>query len=185
MMLATTPQRAALQAGQQTAEIQQVQARLDSTEPLCCWPTAGRHDGTLCCFRKTGIMPAVYDGLGSVAGSLVVPIFECTLHGEKNVTAHPFQIGCVSTSPVINAVYLSEDSVEMFRLLQLKDGVGGHGGLRAIAAQLLPPGCPQMHLPPPPCPYLACLRVRFIYMQPTIVSEIMHHLANSSAFLLI
>ena len=41
MMLATTPQRAALQAGQRAAEIQQVQARLDSTEPLRCWPTAG------------------------------------------------------------------------------------------------------------------------------------------------
>lgn len=132
MMLATTPQRAALQAGQRAAEIQQVQARLDSTEPLRCWPTAGRHDGTLCCFRKTGTMPAVYHGLGGVAGSLVVPIFGCTSHGEKNVTAHPFQVGCVPTSPVINTVYLSEDLVEMFRLLQLKDGVGGHGGLRAM-----------------------------------------------------
>ncbi|EFN53324.1 hypothetical protein CHLNCDRAFT_58610 [Chlorella variabilis] len=127
MMLATTPQRAALQAGQRAAEIQQVQARLDSTEPLRCWPTAGRHDGTPCCFRKTGTMPAVYHGLGGVAGSLVVPIFECALHGEKNVTAHPFQVGCVPSSPVINTVYLSEDLVEMFRLLQLKDGVGGHG----------------------------------------------------------
>ncbi|EFN59654.1 expressed protein [Chlorella variabilis] len=139
MMLATTPQRAALQAGQRAAEIQQVQARLDSTEPLRCWPTAGRHDGTLCCFRKTGTMPAVYHGLGGVAGSLVVPIFGCTSHGEKNVTAHPFQVGCVPTSPVINTVYLSEDLVEMFRLLQLKDGVVDWRNLDATAVLIASP----------------------------------------------
>lgn len=54
-------------------------------------------------------------------------VHACTTHGDKGVTVHPFQAGLVLTAPVINTVYLDAELVEQFRLLQLKDGVGGHG----------------------------------------------------------
>ena len=129
--------RASLLAERREAELQRLQALLNSTEPLRCWGSAAA-DGTPCCFSKTGSEQAVYHGLGGVAGLIEVSKYECTSHGKANVKAHPFQIGCVPTSPEVNTIYLSEELVENFRLQQLKLGVSGNGGLQALPSACLP-----------------------------------------------
>jgi hypothetical protein len=131
ILLVTLQRRASLLAERREAELQRLQALLNSTEPLRCWGSTAADD-TPCCFKQTGSEEAVYHGLGGVAGRIDVPIYECTSHCKPNVKANPFQVGCVPTSPKVNTIYISEELVEMFRLLQLKDGVGGHGGLHTL-----------------------------------------------------
>ncbi len=141
ILLATLQRRASLLAERREAELQRLQALLNSTEPLRCWGSTAADD-TPCCFKQTGSEEAVYHGLGGVAGRIDVPIYECTSHCKPNVKANPFQVGCVPTSPKVNTIYISEELVEMFRLLQLKDGVGGHGGLHTLP---LPACLPCLH----------------------------------------
>lgn len=132
--VASLPQQAAQLSARQAAVVQERQALLYGLEPFpsCCPKYRKAED---CCqFHKAGTKEAVFFAPLGVRSSLTVPLFECTTHGEKGLTAHPLQFSCVPTMPKDNTKLLDVDLVEQFRLLQLKDGVGGHGGCRGAAA---------------------------------------------------
>jgi hypothetical protein len=154
-LIAATPLLAEKQAARRAAQVQAMQYLIDSTEPLPCRPS---DDSSLephrCSFQRTGSQAAVYHDIGGVVGRITVGLHRCSVHGQENVTVHPFQVGCVPTSPVINTIWPSLELVEQFRVLQLKDGVGGHGA-QAAARKLPPASCrPQAaarKLPPASC----------------------------------
>lgn len=149
-LLAVTPQLAAQQAARRAAELQRVQSELDSTLPLPCRVDAEDSRGA-CCFVQTGSLACAYHGLGGATGRIKVPQYSCTTHGAQKVTAHPFQVGCVPTSPVETTIWLSLELVEQFRLLQLKDGVGGHGACFCLLMSFCAPWRPG------PCILLWCM----------------------------
>lgn len=91
----------------------QSDSRLSSED--CVMVTSGR------------VERAAYFGQGSVVREVTVPGYRCTAHDMGSVTVHPFQVGCVPTSPVINTVYLSEGLVRHARWLHLKSGLSVHG----------------------------------------------------------
>lgn len=129
-LIATLPQQVAGQAAWRQTTVLQKRSQLDSLEPLRCRKAA---DSSSCCqFRRTGSMDAVYYGVGGIVDSLHQPVFECTVHSCSDVTLHPLQFSCVPTKPVNNTKLVDVEVVEQFRLLQLKDGVGGHGAVCAI-----------------------------------------------------
>jgi hypothetical protein len=133
--IAATPVLATQQAARRAAQVQAVQALIDGTEPLPCRPAGDNSSQACSCsFQRTGSQAAVFHDIGGVVGRITVGVYRCSVHGRDNVTVHPFQVGCVPTSPVVNTIWPSLELVEQFRLLQLKDGVGGHGALAAPAS---------------------------------------------------
>lgn len=124
-LIATQPLQAAQQSLWRQAVLQQRQGLLDSTLPLPC---VGTDDSSCCSFNRIGSRQAVFYGLAGVTGRLEMPVFECSVHGKKDITAHPLQFSCLPTAPVNNTKLLDVELVEEYRTLQLKDGVGGHGG---------------------------------------------------------
>ena len=105
--------------------VQHKQSVVDSMQPLPC---IGVEDGSCCSFCRTGSRQAVFYGLAGVTGRLELPVFDCSMHGKKDITAHPLQFSCLPTAPVNNTKLLDVELVEEYRTLQLKDGIGGHGG---------------------------------------------------------
>lgn len=116
--------------------VQQRQSLLDSTLPLPC---IGIEDSSCCSVRRTGSRHAVFYGLAGVAGSLEVPVFECSAHGKRYIIAHPLQFSCLPSMPVDNTKLLDVELVEGYRMRQLKHGSGGHGGCQQPCA------CPLQH----------------------------------------
>lgn len=123
--IAATPVLATQQAARRAAQVQAVQALIDGTEPLPCRPAGDNSSQACSCsFQRTGSQAAVFHDIGGVVGRITVGVYRCSVHGRDNVTVHPFQVGCMPTSPVVNTIWPSLELVEQFRLLQLKDGVG-------------------------------------------------------------
>ena len=130
LWIAATLQRQAAEAELRSAQECVVQQLLSTAVPqLCsCRQSDNRLLGDDCVMVATGeVEHAAYFGQGSVVCEVTVPVYRCTAHGVGGVTVHPFQVGCVPTSPVINTVYLSEGLVRHARWLQLKSGLSVHG----------------------------------------------------------
>lgn len=130
-LLASLPQQVAHQNTWRQAMLKDRQDQLDSAEPLPC--PGAKQKGGCCQFSRIGQQEVTFFGLGGVVGQLVQPVYQCSVHGSSSVTAHPLQFSCVPTAPVYNTKLLDVELVEEYRLLQLKDGVGGHGE-RDVAA---------------------------------------------------
>lgn len=125
VFVASQPGQAVHQTTWRQTVLKERQVQMDDALPLLC-PCASAF-GTSCQFVRTGQQAVAYFGLAGVVGMLEQPIFSCRAHNRTALTAHPLQYSCIPTAPVNSTKLLDVELVAEYRILQLKDGVSGHG----------------------------------------------------------